>query len=194
MPCAAPDNTPNEQPDPFGELMYPEVVITPDSVSMPVFHYRENALAEGSLIDVSGMAREAGFVYPVAVTAALWKDINAIPEAYSIEDTKGRLWDVLSMARAAIKSAKIDGPELRYNLVLHVEDREMYTVRLIVQPGDDNAPVITLSNPAVDKEVELGEIVFTPGALDAFIEAKASPGAVHRSAHEGRLGRSGRGR
>ena len=177
MPCTAPDNTPNEQPDSFAEeRLYPGVVITPDSVSIPVFHYRENALREGSLVDVSDTARQAGFTAPVAVTAALWKDIASIPEVYRHEDKDGRLWDVVSMAYFAVKNARIDGPELRYNLILHVEDRSDYTVRLIAQPGDSGELVITLSNPAADKEVELGEIVLTPGALDAFVEAKASPG------------------
>lgn len=41
-----------------------------------IFAYaRSEALADGVLVDVSDMAREAGFRYPVAVTQAVWADI-----------------------------------------------------------------------------------------------------------------------
>ncbi|MDE2205458.1 MAG: hypothetical protein KGK12_02325, partial [Armatimonadetes bacterium] len=55
--------------------------ITGDNV---IYSYtRREALEDGVLIDVSKMAAEAGFRYPVALTAALWADINDIPESKS---------------------------------------------------------------------------------------------------------------
>ncbi|KLD26130.1 hypothetical protein TB9_23405, partial [Xanthomonas perforans] len=63
-------------------------------------HTRANLLEDGDLVDVSALAREAGFNVPVAVTRAVWADCVA----WSQEDTKrkhvpqdeqGRLWDVL---------------------------------------------------------------------------------------------------
>ena len=38
---------------------------------------RAQALAEGVLIDAGPMAREAGFRWPVAITAAAWDDCVA---------------------------------------------------------------------------------------------------------------------
>lgn len=111
-----------------------------------VFTYtRAQALADGVLVDVTETAREAGFRYPVALTAALWADINDIPPQYEgIQDAEGRLWDVLRMARVAIRQSKQDGSELHYRLIMHVGDTAYYTVKLVVGPGDQGEPVITL--------------------------------------------------
>ena len=63
-------------------------------------------------------AREAGFRVPVAVTAAPWADIEAIPPSKrGIQDVAGRLWDVLWMARLAARRA---GSETDFQMVLHV--------------------------------------------------------------------------
>lgn len=167
----------NEETFPFG------VTITPEGVSLFATDFRAQALREGVLVDVSETAREAGFVFPVAVTKALWEDIQAIPEAYSHEDVAGRLWDVLTMARYAVQQSAPGGFEVRYRLVLHVGRASVYPVRLVCEPGDDFEPVITLSNPEKDIDFPLGEIVLTPGALDALVAAQVSPGpylARHR--------------
>ncbi|WP_325176197.1 DUF6573 family protein, partial [Xanthomonas hortorum] len=40
-------------------------------------HTRANLLEDGDLVDVSALAREAGFKVPVAVTRAVWADCVA---------------------------------------------------------------------------------------------------------------------
>ena len=61
---------------------------------------RAQAIADGILVDVSETAREAGFKIPVALTRTVWERIVALPEGYrGFQDERGRLWDVLSMAR-----------------------------------------------------------------------------------------------
>ncbi len=126
----------NDEKSPFGDVIYA--------------YTRAQALEDGVLIDVSTMAKEAGFVYPVAVTAALWADINAIPESKSEQDVNGRLWDVLFMGRDAIRRAKAGGSELLYRLIMHVGRNTYYTVKLVCGPGDDASPVITLMCPEED--------------------------------------------
>ena len=66
-----------------------------------IFTYsRAQAIEDGILVDVSDTAREAGFNIPVAVTRAVWDRIIALPEGYQgFQDERGRLWDVLWMAR-----------------------------------------------------------------------------------------------
>ena len=50
----------------------------------PIYVYaRENAIDDGTLVDVSEVAREAGFRIPVAMTAAAWADCVAWSEADS---------------------------------------------------------------------------------------------------------------
>ncbi len=151
------------------------VTFTEDDYSHFIPDYRALELLRGVLVDVSEMAREAGFTFPVAVTRALWKDINAIPDAYDYEDVKGRLWDVLHLAIIAIKQHTNDSLELRYNLVLHVGDTSIYPVKLICGPGADFEPVITLSNPDKDIELALGEVVVTEGAMEALLLAQVFP-------------------
>ncbi len=63
---------------------------------------RAQALADGTLNDVSEVAREAGFACPVALTSAAWCDCVAWSQADSqrqgYQDEAGRLWDVLWLA------------------------------------------------------------------------------------------------
>ncbi len=61
---------------------------------------RAQAIEDGILVDVSDTAREAGFRIPVAVTRGVWERLVALPEGYrGFQDERGRLWDVLWMAR-----------------------------------------------------------------------------------------------
>lgn len=74
-----------------------------------VYSYsRVQAIADGVLVDVSDMARDAGFRYPVALTAAAWADCVAWPERLrgAGQSESGRLWDVLWMTKVAIKGAE----------------------------------------------------------------------------------------
>ena len=116
---------------PFGDVIYS--------------YTRAQALEDGVLVDVSAMAKEAGFKYPVAVTAALWAQIQAIPKRVAAyQDPTGRLWDVLWMcSRAARRNAK---SRLEFQVILDTEGtRKRYKTYLAdIGPGDDAAPVITI--------------------------------------------------
>jgi Family of unknown function (DUF6573) len=72
-----------------------------------IFSYtRAQAIADRVLNDVTPTALEAGFRFPVAVTAALMAALETIPQQFSHEDLEGRLWDVLWMASLAARRAK----------------------------------------------------------------------------------------
>ncbi len=113
---------------------------------------RAQALEDGVLVDVTATAREAGFVWPVAVTAAVWALIQEIPPKYQgSQDVQGRLWDVVWMAAQEIRRHRgEEGNELRYRLTLP-HGRETYaTLKLIVGPGDQGEPVVTILLPHED--------------------------------------------
>lgn len=113
-----------------------------------VEYSREEAILDGTLIDVSTLAREAGFVYPVALSEALWQDIETIPDAYPHEDVTGRLWDVLWMAYCAIRRDTSGRNPLIFTLILHTNTiGEMYAIRMFCGPGDNAEPVITMMRP-----------------------------------------------
>jgi hypothetical protein len=111
---------------------------------------RAQALADGVLVDVSKLASEAGFKYPVAITQALWETIEKIPFKFKHEDTTGRLWDVLWMASYAVKHSK-SGTDLHYTVTLNtIDDRRINQrkrLRLNCGPGDKMEPVITIGFP-----------------------------------------------
>lgn len=111
---------------------------------------RCQALEDGVLVDVTSLASEAGFRYPVAITQALWADIQAIPQDQRFQDVEGRLWDVLYMGYTAIRRSKEASGRLCYSLIMHVGGKKNYTVKLICGPGDSAEPVITLMRPEED--------------------------------------------
>lgn len=120
---------------------------------------RAQALADGVLIDAGPMAREAGFRWPVAVTAAAWEDCVAWSESDSDrqthQDQSGRLWDVLFMAAYAARANAEAGSELCFELYRvprdgHSTEAALTTLKLIVGPGDDAEPVMTILLPNED--------------------------------------------
>ena len=69
-----------------------------DFFGKPIYSYtRAQAIADGALIDVSTTAREAGIVWPVAMTSAAWADCVEWTDAtearkgYSGQSESGRL-------------------------------------------------------------------------------------------------------
>ena len=133
----------------------------PTAVFGPVLsaYTRAQAIADGFLVDVSETAKEAGFTIPVAVTRTVWDRLVALPEGYrGFQDERGRLWDVLWMAR---------------HYALRASDRDRVTMCVLVRDirkdlrdsnrapckhfpivaigaGDDRGPAITVMFPEDD--------------------------------------------
>ncbi len=114
---------------------------------------RVQALEDGVLVDASEMAMEAGFRIPVAVTAAAWANCvawtDAVSERQVHQDPSGRLWDLLYMAHHAIRSSRNGGDRLTFQLCRVPRDGkstepEITTLKLIVGPGDEGEPVVTI--------------------------------------------------
>ncbi len=114
---------------------------------------RAQAIDDGVLIDAGSMAQEAGFKWPVAITANAWADCVAWSEDDSEkqvhQDQSGRLWDVLFMASHAIRTSPDSGDRLMFQLYRVPRDgrsieAELTTLKLIVGPGDQGEPVITI--------------------------------------------------
>ena len=123
-----------------------------------VFSYsRRQALEDGVLVDVSEMAREAGFRYPVAITRAVWDGV-VTPDHESRamgqmgQSEAGRLWDVLTLLRVAIRRSR--GPAQTLEFQVLVVDRETsrrtVTLKAACGPDDDWSPCITVMFPQED--------------------------------------------
>jgi hypothetical protein len=123
---------PNEDDDPiFGPV---------------VFRYtRANALSDGVLIDVSKLAKEAGFKFPTAVTAGVWQKCIAIAESVKWNDETGRLWDVLNVLRYAIpKTGMTSRIDFKVSVQRSENHREDVPLYCLCHPGDDLEPVLTI--------------------------------------------------
>jgi hypothetical protein len=114
---------------------------------------RAQAIEDGVLVDVGEMAIEAGFRIPVALTSAAWSDCvvwsDADSERQVYQDQSGRLFDVLYMAHHAIRSSRSGGDRLTFELYRVPRDGKstkaaITTLKLIVSPGDQGEPVVTI--------------------------------------------------
>ncbi len=115
---------------------------------------RADALRDGVLIDVSATAREAGFKYPVALTAAAWVKCVTVPSAVLCQDEAGRLWDVLTMLRCAARGPDGGAAEVRFGVHVRNDNRDrtppLVRLKALCGPGDQGEPVITVMMPEED--------------------------------------------
>lgn len=129
---------------------------------------RADALADGTLIDpddrIPGMVKEAGFVFPVAITSTVWDgyiapDTELQSEGQSID---GRLWDTLFMLRHAIKQAEENASEINFTVWYTLSGDEAQfngdgertpveiALKAVCGPADDGSPCLTLMLPEED--------------------------------------------
>jgi len=115
---------------------------------------RSQALAEGVLVDVSELAREAGFKLPVAVSDTLYHGYLTPPPELAKEgfSLTGRLWDTLSILRFAIKASPVTDRITFTVLFAQVPEADPEPVDLLAVcgPGDSGEPVITIMLPSDD--------------------------------------------
>jgi hypothetical protein len=123
----------------------------------PVHSYsRAQALEEGTLVDVTEVAREAGFSVPVAMTYAAytqfveWAPEDTARQVY--QDESGRLWDVLYMARAA---SRTEAHTVIYKFLSvarggRAKKTQIAELKMVSGPGDTPEPVITIMLPSED--------------------------------------------
>jgi hypothetical protein len=114
---------------------------------------RADALRDGVLIDVSATAKEAGILFPVALTCAAWVRCVSVPPGVECQDEAGRLWDVLWLLRLAIGRSD-GGPEVRFGVHVLDDNTErtppLVRLKAVCGPGDQGEPVITVMLPDED--------------------------------------------
>ena len=132
-----------------------------------IFSYsRRQAIEDGALVEVDERtSKEAGFTRRVALTRAVWDDAVEWTEEDTnrkrggcFQDSVGRLWDVLCLARFAIRVSRDgsrDGSQLRYRLRRVPRDgrgrmARKIILKMVCGPGDDMEPVITIMQPNED--------------------------------------------
>lgn len=121
---------------------------------------RAQALADGALVDVTEIGREAGFRLSVAMTAGAWSEALASPDSDPLcltpvaQNERDRLWDVLMQVRIAARRAH-DESVVALN-VLRVPGSSAtakpthLALKMVIGPDDDGEPVITILLPGED--------------------------------------------
>ncbi len=121
---------------------------------------RAQALDDGILVDVTEMAREAGFRFPVAMSINAWSDCVEWCEEDSkrqvYQDQSGRLWDVLWMASCAARQSATRNRSMAEFSLYRVPRGgrgmrpRLTRLKLAIGPGDGGEPVITILLPGED--------------------------------------------
>lgn len=127
---------------------------------------REQALADGDLVDVSAAAREAGLRFPVALTSIVWRRYVQLHGEQAGQSLAGRLWDLVWMLRCAAQTSETDTVVVQLLVAipgsvplldnesrpmpssdLTLETHRVVVLKAMVGPGDTGEPVITVAMP-----------------------------------------------
>jgi hypothetical protein len=117
----------------------------------PIYAYtRAQALEDGVLVEVSELAKEAGFRFPVAMTRGAWTDCVEWLEQdqrQMSQDEVARLRDVLLLASHAARRSS--GDQLTFTIHRVPRDGcsthpEQVTLQMLIGPGDHGEPVMTI--------------------------------------------------
>ncbi|MFI7467495.1 DUF6573 family protein [Nonomuraea sp. NPDC049646] len=122
---------------------------------------RADMIADGLLIEVPAhLVREVAFRAPVAITCAAWEDCVAWTcddnaRKGICNDETGRLWDVLWMARMAVRRASGDASRVRFSLYRVPRPGSARAPRqvwldIVAGPGDHGELVLTIMRPDED--------------------------------------------
>ena len=127
-------NDPQENDSPFGNVIYT--------------YTRAHAVADGFQIEATKMAQEAGIRFPVFLTRAVYDAYVTVPPGVAGQDEAGRLWDVLTMLRHAIRQSQPGKTRLPFALYVRNANRRPRLVKLIATCGpldfDNPKPAITV--------------------------------------------------
>jgi hypothetical protein len=123
-----------ENQSPFGEVIFA--------------YTRSQAVADGEQVEVSRRAAEAGIRFPVFLTRGVYEQFVTVPEGVEGQDETGRLWDILTMLRFAIRGSRAGVDRLPVALYVRNDNRCARLVKLIATCGaldlDDPQPAITV--------------------------------------------------
>jgi hypothetical protein len=82
----------NQNDSPFGDVIYT--------------YTRADAIADGFQVEVTKTAQEAGIRFPVFLTRVVYDAYVTVPPDVTGQDEVGRLWDILTLLRHAIRKTQ----------------------------------------------------------------------------------------
>ena len=125
-----------------------------DSWNLVYAYTREQAIADGVMVDVTEQAKGIGFSIHTVVTATLFNEYVEPPAGLEGEgqSVAGRLHDVMVLALfAARRAANTDRVTFKVDFLMEPGRKETVEVIAVIGPGDDGAiPVLTIMLPEDD--------------------------------------------
>jgi len=111
---------------------------------------RAQAIEDGFLVDVTEWASAdkgfiGGFICPVAVTRAVYEDLERKPK---MQDVRGRAHDLLFMASMAARGAGRRNESVAlFRVIMQVGRSKKQLYRIEAGPGDSGELVMTIMKP-----------------------------------------------
>lgn len=127
--------TAKTESEPFGPVIYA--------------YTRDDAIADGVIVDVTETAREMGYKIPVGVTRAVWDIIEKKP---ATQDIKGRLWDLLWMLSLRIRGTRAAGrSQVLFDVLMQSGRTKRWTFKAVMGgDGPNGEPCLTIMLPGED--------------------------------------------
>jgi hypothetical protein len=124
---------------------------SPEAFDLIHSYTRAQAIADGVIVDVTATAREAGILWPVALTAAVHAEYVAVPSGVECQDEAGRLWDILWMLACALRR-RPSGSRFPFRLYVRNTNRapRLFELHAVVAGGDHGEPTLTVMLPHED--------------------------------------------
>lgn len=117
---------------------------------------REQAIADGSIIDVSDLGRQVGFKWPVALTRKVWEDSvewsDDDNELQVPQNQKSRLFSVVGTCADFVRTRGPKADRMRFRVNRIPRDgvsrgAQQRQLQVVAHPGDDGEPVLTIRLP-----------------------------------------------
>ena len=130
----------SDTPKPFGPVLYT--------------YTRSQAVADGFQVEVTKVAAAAGIRFPIFLTRAVYEGYVTVPPGVTGQDEAGRLWDVVSLLRFAIRRARPGVDRIPFALYVRNDNHRPRLTKLLATCGpldiDDPKPAITVMLPDED--------------------------------------------
>lgn len=119
-----------------------------DNMDLISSYSRSDAIEDGVLFDITKLAFEAGFKFPVAVTSAVQDRLDFNEHGQSLT---GRTWDMLNVLLFAIRKNR-GGSQVNFTVAFENEEGKLTDQKLkaVVSGGDQGEAVITIMFPNED--------------------------------------------
>ena len=112
---------------------------------------RKQAIEDGVLVDITPMAKEAGFKVPVAITSSFYNGyiVPTDDEKDFGQSIEGRLWDMLMILY--FSSGESSNSILNLTMsILFENGRKEISFKAVIGAGDTPEPVLTIMLPNED--------------------------------------------